>query len=206
MKPKFPNWDARFDTDTYIFGTAPADFLVAQQDRLKAAAGQNALAIADGEGRNSVFMAECGLNVTAMDSSEKGLEKARKLASDRKADIDFQKADLKTWDWAENQWDIVVAIFIQFADPQFRSEIFSGLKRTVKPGGLILLHGYTPKQVEYGTGGPPTPEVMYTEDLLRDAFGDMQIETLKAYEKVIDEEPGHSGLSALIDLVARKPG
>jgi len=206
MKPKFPNWDARFDTDTYIFGTAPADFLVAQQDRLKAAAGQNALAIADGEGRNSVFMAECGLNVTAMDSSEKGLEKARKLASDRKADIDFQLADLKTWDWAENQWDIVVAIFIQFADPQFRSEIFSGLKRTVKPGGLILLHGYTPKQVEYGTGGPPTPEVMYTEDLLRDAFGDMQIETLKAYEKVIDEGPGHSGLSALIDLVARKPG
>ena len=205
MKPKFPNWDARFDTDTYIFGTAPADFLVAQQDRLKAAAGQNALAIADGEGRNSVFMAECGLNVTAMDSSEKGLEKARKLASDRKADIDFQLADLKTWDWAENQWDIVVAIFIQFADPQFRSEIFSGLKRTVKPGGLILLHGYTPKQVEYGTGGPPTPEVMYTEDLLRDAFGDMQIETLKAYEKVIDEGPGHSGLSALIDLVARKP-
>ena len=206
MKPKFPNWDVRFDTDTYIFGTAPADFLVAQQDRLKAAAGQNALAIADGEGRNSVFMAECGLNVTAMDSSEKGLEKARKLASDRKADIDFQLADLKTWDWAENQWDIVVAIFIQFADPQFRSEIFSGLKRTVKPGGLILLHGYTPKQVEYGTGGPPTPEVMYTEDLLRDAFGDMQIETLKAYEKVIDEGPGHSGLSALIDLVARKPG
>ena len=206
MKPKFPNWDARFDTDTYIFGTAPADFLVAQQDRLKAAAGQNALAIADGEGRNSVFMAECGLNVTAMDSSEKGLEKARKLASDRKADIDFQLADLKTWDWAENQWDIVVAIFIQFADPQFRSEIFSGLKRTVKPGGLILLHGYTPKQVEYGTGGPPTPEVMYTENLLRDAFGDMQIETLKAYEKVIDEGPGHSGLSALIDLVARKPG
>ncbi|MDP7151444.1 MAG: class I SAM-dependent methyltransferase [Paracoccaceae bacterium] len=206
MKPKFPNWDARFDTDTYIFGTAPADFLVAQQDRLKAAAGQNALAIADGEGRNSVFMAECGLNVTAMDSSEKGLEKARRLASDRKADIDFQLADLKTWDWAENQWDIVVAIFIQFADPQFRSEIFSGLKRTVKPGGLILLHGYTPKQVEYGTGGPPTPEVMYTEDLLRDAFGDMQIETLKAYEKVIDEGPGHSGLSALIDLVARKPG
>ena len=206
MKPKFPNWDARFDTDTYIFGTAPADFLVAQQDRLKAAAGQNALAIADGEGRNSVFMAECGLNVTAMDSSVKGLEKARKLASDRKADIDFQLADLKTWDWAENQWDIVVAIFIQFADPQFRSEIFSGLKRTVKPGGLILLHGYTPKQVEYGTGGPPTPEVMYTEDLLRDAFGDMQIETLKAYEKVIDEGPGHSGLSALIDLVARKPG
>lgn len=205
MKPTTGMWDKRYDTETYVFGTAPADFLLAQQGILKAAAGQSALAIADGEGRNSVFMAESGLNVTAMDGSANAIAKARKLAGEKAVEVDFQLTDLKTWDWTESQWDMVVAIFIQFADPAWRAEIFEGLKRTVKPGGLILLHGYTPKQVEYGTGGPPVPELMYTEDMLRDAFGDMEILRLEAYEKEIHEGPGHSGLSALIDLVARKP-
>lgn len=205
MKPEPGTWDTRYDTETYVFGTAPADFLIAHKDHLTAAAGHNALAIADGEGRNSVFMAQCGLNVTAMDSSAIGLEKAKSLAQEKSAKVDFQIADLKTWDWQEDTWDMVVACFIQFADPQFRAEIFEGMQKTVKPGGLILLHGYTPKQVEYGTGGPPNPALMYSEDMLRDAFGDMEILRLEAYEKVIDEGPGHSGMSALIDLVARKP-
>lgn len=198
-------WDARYDRDGYLFGTAPADFLAQRGDLLKANAGKSALAIADGEGRNSVFMAQCGLDVTAMDSSEIGLAKARTLAANAGADVNFQFADLKTWDWAENAYDVVAAIFIQFADPAFRAEIFEGMKKTVKPGGLILLHGYTPKQLDYGTGGPPVAELLYTEDLLRDAFGDFEIEALTAYDREIDEGAGHSGMSALIDLIAHKP-
>ena len=98
-----------------------------------------------------------------------------------------------------------MAIFIQFADPTFRSEIFEGMKQALKPGGTILLHGYTPKQIEYGTGGPGILENLYTEDMLRDAFGDMSITELSAYDAEIQEGPGHSGISALIDLVATKP-
>ena len=205
MKKPTGNWDNRYDTDTYVFGKAPADFLKAQSDLLKKHRGASALAVADGEGRNSVFMAQHGLQVTAMDSSEVGLAKARKLADESGVTVDFQAADLRAWDWQENAFDLVVAIFIQFADPAFRAEIFAGMVKTVKPGGLILLHGYTPKQVEYGTGGPPNPALMYTEDMLRDAFSETEILHLAAYEKVIDEGPGHSGHSALIDLVARKP-
>ena len=127
------------------------------------------------------------------------------MAASASTERTFQFANLKTWDWAETAYDVVAAFFIQFAAPAFRTAIFEGMKKTVKPGGLILLHGYTPKQIDYGTGGPPVAELLYTEDLLRDAFGDFEIETLTAYARKIDEGAGHSGMSALIDLIARKP-
>ena len=198
-------WNERFDREDYLFGTEPALFLQKRADLLAASTGKTALAIADGEGRNSVFMARHGVQVTAMDSSDVGLKKARKLAADNDVSIDFQLADLRKWDWGAQQYDLVVAIFIQFADPTFRREIFQGMKQALKPGGTILLHGYTPKQIEYGTGGPGVLENLYTEDMLRDAFGDMSITELSAYDAEIQEGPGHSGISALIDLVATKP-
>jgi hypothetical protein len=98
-----------------------------------------------------------------------------------------------------------VAIFIQFADPEFRARIFAGMQQATKPGGLILLQGYRPEQIAYGTGGPPIPENLYTETLLREAFAGWTIEHLASHDSVIEEGAGHSGLSALIDLVARKP-
>lgn len=196
-------WDDRYSRPGFLFGTDPAAFLVTHEAHLKR--GLSALAVADGEGRNSVFMAEKGVKVTAMDYSEVAIDKARGLAAARSAPVTFQQADLHAWDWDATQYDLVVGIFIQFADPAFRSEIFDGMKRALKPGGTLLLHGYTPKQVEYGTGGPSNPDHMYTEPLLREAFGDLDILHLEAYERDLSEGPGHSGRSALIDLIARKP-
>lgn len=195
-------WDERYSEPGFLFGTAPARFLVEQADYLQR--GLTALAVADGEGRNSVYMAEQGLRVTAMDASEVGLDKARGLAAARSAPVRFVQADLRQWDWAPEAFDLVVAIFIQFADQDFRAAIFAGLKRTLKPGGILLLHGYTPEQVALGTGGPSDPDNMYTTDLLTKAFGDMEILRLAAYEREVDEGRGHKGRSALIDLVARK--
>jgi len=195
-------WNKRYAEPGFLFGTDPARFLVDQQAYFKA--GDTALSIADGEGRNSVFLAEKGLNVTAQDSSDVAIDKARGLAAVRGARVDYQLADLRTWDWEEGAFDLVAAIFIQFADQAFRDQIFAGLKKTLKPGGILLLHGYTPKQVEYGTGGPPSADNMYTTELLQEAFGDMEILRLEAYDREVDEGRGHSGLSALIDLVARK--
>jgi hypothetical protein len=97
-----------------------------------------------------------------------------------------------------------VAVFIQFAGPALRDEIFSGMKRSVRPGGLILLHGYTPKQLEYRTGGPPNVEQLYTAELLRTAFDDCELLRLEAYEQDLDEGEGHKGRSAIVDLVARR--
>ncbi|WP_417770620.1 SAM-dependent methyltransferase, partial [Stappia sp.] len=156
-------------------------------------------------GRNSVFLAERGLDVVAMDSSDVGLDKARRLARDRGVTVDFRLADLDEWDWREAAFDVVAAIFIQFAGPAFRAQIFDGIERTLKPGGVLLLHGYTPEQLNHGTGGPPHAENMYTREMLADRFADWQIERLEAYEEELREGSHHSGRSALIDLVAHRP-
>lgn len=196
-------WDERFDRPDYLFGTEPAAFLCTQAHLLEP--GARALAVADGEGRNSVFLAERGLAVTAMDASPVGVEKARRLAAARGVEVDFRVADIANWDWSAESYDIVAAIFIQFAGPDLRTRIFAGLRKAVRPGGLLMLHGYRPEQLAYGTGGPPHAENMYTETMLREAFGDWQILRLAAHDTEIVEGEGHAGMSALIDLVARRP-
>ncbi|MEH6677593.1 SAM-dependent methyltransferase [Phenylobacterium sp.] len=196
-------WDERYQGEAYLFGDAPNAFLAAQAHRLRP--GLSALAVADGEGRNGVWLAEQGLDVLSVDSSPVAQAKAARLAQARGTTLRLQEVDLASWTWPEAQFDVVAAIFIQFAGPQLRDQIFAGLKRALKPGGLLLLEGYRPEQIAYGTGGPRAPENLYTEALLRAAFSDFEILELSAYDAVIQEGAGHSGQSALIDLVARRP-
>ncbi|KAA6183470.1 class I SAM-dependent methyltransferase [Thiohalocapsa marina] len=196
-------WDQRFDREDYLYGTEPSQFLVAQSEWLHP--GQRALAIAEGEGRNAVYLAERGLQVTAVDSSRIALAKARTLAENRAVQVDFRHSDLQHWHWAPAAYDLVTAIFIQFAEPALRSAIFAGMQQTLAPGGLLLLHGFTPAQLAYGTGGPPCAELLYTPELLQEAFADLEILRLESYEQTLQEGVGHAGPAALIDLVARKP-
>ena len=195
-------WDERYAGEEYLFGTEPNEFLVSQGHLLKP--GMSCLAVADGEGRNGVWLAQQGLTVLSVEASAVALEKAKILARLRGVSIDFEQADLARWPWGENRFDVVAAIFIQFASPALRAQMFAGIKRCLKPGGLLLLQGYTPRQLEYKTGGPPVAENMYTEALLRDAFGDMEIAHLREHDDHIGEGVAHSGISALIDMVARK--
>lgn len=196
-------WNDRYSRPGYLFGTEPNAFLKSCAPLLEP--GQSALAIADGEGRNSVWLAGQGLSVTAFDASSVGIEKARRLASQRGVDVDLHLATIEEWDWAPDRYDVVAAIFIQFAAPELRAAIFEGMKRTVKPGGLVLLQGYRPEQIGYGTGGPSSPENLYTRALLEDAFKDFEMLRLEDHDSVVHEGEGHDGMSALIDLVARKP-
>jgi cyclopropane fatty-acyl-phospholipid synthase-like methyltransferase len=195
-------WEERFQTPDYVFGTEPAAFLQ-DQAGLLTPKGATALCVADGEGRNSVFMAEQGLKVTALEYAPSAIAKARKLAKAKGVTVDFKEVDVLAHDWPET-YDIVAGIFIQFVGPDARPALFEGMKQSVRPGGLILLHGYTPKQLEYRTGGPPCAENMYTEDMLREAFEGWDILECRAYDRHIEEGCGHKGQSALIDLVARK--
>jgi len=197
-------WDERYATDAYIFGTAPNVFLASQAALIRP--GMRALAIADGEGRNGVWLAGRGVQVHAIDVSPVALEKARKLATERGVTLDFEQADILDWNWPAAAYDLVAAIFIQFAPPPERDRIIAGIRRSLNPGGLLVMQGYTPKQVEFATGGPPNPANMYTAALLRDWFGDWDIVHLREHESVISEGSHHHGMSALIDLVARKPG
>ncbi|MBT8450302.1 MAG: class I SAM-dependent methyltransferase, partial [Gammaproteobacteria bacterium] len=140
----------------------------------------------------------------AMDSSSVGIAKAEELARANNLDIEYQLADAKTWGWPANTYDLVVAIFIQFAGPEFRQQIFEDMIKTLKPGGILLLHGYTPRQLDYGTGGPSAVANLYTKDILLEAFSDLELLRLEEYDCELQEGTGHSGMSALIDLVARK--
>ena len=194
-------WDQRYSQPGFLFGTEPAEFLKREGHRLPG--GADVLCVADGEGRNSVYLAGLGHKVTAFDASGVALEKARALAAERGVAPEFHLSGVEDWDWGRTH-DAVVAVFIQFAPPPLRDRILGWLARAVAPGGLLLLHGYVPRQLEYGTGGPPTAENMYETELLQKAFGDMEILRLEAYDREVDEGRGHSGMSALIDLVARK--
>lgn len=197
-------WEDRYKaSQDYLFGQQPAGFLLENPGWLRP--GLRALCVADGEGRNSVHLAEKGLAVTAFDMAPTAVERARALATARGVAVDFHVSDWAGWDWAQ-EFDLVVGIFIQFADPQARKGQFADLRRAIVPGGVLMLHGYTPEQVDYGTGGPPDRSHMYTHGMLADAFGDWRIERLAAYEREVREGRGHSGRSALIDLIARRPG
>ena len=202
--PDLARWNERFSAADFVFGTAPNAFLAAQAPRLKR--GMSALCVADGEGRNSVWLAKQGLQVTAFDFSPVGLAKAKQFARDSGVSVDYRLSTVGDWNWDEPRYDLVVAIFIQFSPPAERAQAFAGMIRALAPGGLVILQGYTPAQLKYDTGGPKQVENLYTEQLLRDSFPGFEILHLGSREEVLDEGTRHRGMSAVIDLVARKPG
>ncbi len=202
-KADYERWNTRYAIRDYLFGTAPNGFLRAETRRLKPASA--VLALADGEGRNGVYLAEKGMKVHSVDFSDNAIAKARRLAEARNVAMQIEKADVLSWDWPTSRYDAIVAIFIQFATPDERRQLFSDMKRAVKPGGLILMEGYGPKQMEYKTGGPGILEQPTTRELLEESFSDWEIIDIAEYDCEINEGKRHSGLSALIDLVAQKP-
>lgn len=195
-------WNERFGGPDYFYGTTPNAFLASQAHLLRP--GLSALAVADGEGRNGVWLAEQGLDVLAVDFSEKALQKSRKLAETRGVVLQTELADLHSWNWGEKRFDVIVAVFIQFASSTERPALHAAMQQALKSGGLLLLQGYTPKQLEYRTGGPSNIDNLYTAEDLRHDFGTLEILHLLEHDDEIREGPGHSGMSALVDLVARK--
>ncbi len=197
-------WEERFAASKdFVFGTEPAQFLTDHQDLLTP--GASALAVADGEGRNSVFMAQQGLKVSALEFAPTAIARGQLLAKERGVAVDFHRLDIMAQPWPDQQYDLVAGIFIQFVGPDGRRLQFKRMKDATKPGGIVMLHGYRPEQLAYGTGGPPFEQNMYTEVILRAAFVGWDILELREYDRAIHEGRGHSGKSALIDLIARKP-
>jgi 2-polyprenyl-3-methyl-5-hydroxy-6-metoxy-1,4-benzoquinol methylase len=193
-------WEERFAaTNEYVFGTAPAPFMIAHESWFTP--GQSVLSVADGEGRNSVFLAARGLKVTALDFAPSALVKARKLAEQHGVSVDYRQFDVLAQDF-EGEYDIVAGILIQFVGPVERNKLFGKMQKATKPGGLVMLHGYTPEQVALGTGGPPFVENMYTTKTLRECFPNWEVLEVAEYQR--DAQNG-KGIAAYIDFIARKP-
>ena len=195
-------WNRRYDSADFLFGTEPNEWLRAQSHVL-APAGR-ILCVADGEGRNSVWLARQGFRVDAFDVAERAVDKARAFAQREGVTVDFAVADCDGFAWPEAAYDAVAAIFVQFADPPTRERLFAHIVRSLKPGGVLILQGYTPKQLDYRTGGPPFLSHLYTREGLLAAFAALSVIELREYEAEVHEGQGHSGRSALVGLVARR--
>lgn len=200
---EFERWEGRYSAPEYIFGEAPNYFLAACKPLLPPSG--RALAVADGEGRNGVWLAEQGLDVLSVDFSPNGQAKAQKLAARRGVNLRTEQADVHTWDYPDSAFDVVAEIFTQFSDPGQRRQKWDGMKRALKSGGLIIIQGYTPKQLEYGTGGPKELDHLYTRAMIEGEFAAWSDISIVEEELEMHEGPAHSGMSAVINFRARKP-
>ncbi len=199
---EFERWEKRFAVPEYVFGTEPNVFLRSQAGVLPKSG--TALAVSDGEGRNGVWLAERGLDVLSIDWSPTALGKAQALAQSRGVALRTERADLVSYDWPATQYDVVVAIFIQFLTPNERRDVFAGMRKALKPGGLMLIEGYRPEQLKYKTGGPSQVENLYTRALLETEFTGLSDLRIVEHDSMTREGAGHVGMAALIDLVGRK--
>jgi 2-polyprenyl-3-methyl-5-hydroxy-6-metoxy-1,4-benzoquinol methylase len=196
-------WDTRYGEPGYYYGFEPNAWLASKADFLKP--GMRVLIPADGEGRNSVWCAKQGLMVDAFDLSPVAVEKARLLAQQQGVQVNYAIAPVDEWAWQPEAYDAVVLVFVNFATPNMRRRLFARCIETLRPGGILLLQGYSVRQPAYGTGGPQAVEQLYDEAMLREAFSALDLLEITGYDAVLDEGQGHNGLSALIGLVARKP-
>jgi SAM-dependent methyltransferase len=182
-----------------LFGDAPNAFLARHAHLLKP--GWRVLVPADGDGRNGIWLAEQGLDVVSTDYSPVAQAEARRWAAERGVAPAFHLGDLTEYDWPDAAFDAIVVIFAQFLTPRGRDAAFAGITRSLRPGGLLLMQGYRPEQLAYGTGGPKAEENLYTEPMLREGFADFSRIEIASYDAVLEEGAGHHGMSALIDLI-----
>ena len=178
-----------------------AELLLASCKPLLPKSGK-ALAIAEGEGRNGVWLAEQGLDVLSIDFSPSAQGKAQALARERNVKLAFERVDIHAWDYPDAAFDVIVEIFTQFSSPAERK--WAGMRRALKSGGLLIIQGYRPKQLQYGTGGPKQVENLYTRTMLEDAFRGYRDVNIVEEDVEIHEGTAHGGMSAVINFTARK--
>jgi 2-polyprenyl-3-methyl-5-hydroxy-6-metoxy-1,4-benzoquinol methylase len=191
-------WDERYASDEYVYGLEPNDFLKANFESIPMG---EVLCLAEGEGRNAVFLAQQGYEVTAVDSSARGLEKAQRLASAREVKINTIHADLNDFIIETERWSGIVSIFCHLPPP-LRVAVHQQVAGGLKPGGAIILEAYTPDQLMHGTGGPPVAEMMMDKESVLNELGKLEFLRLLELEREIHEGQLHNGLAAVVQAIA----
>ncbi|PRY25067.1 methyltransferase family protein [Aliiruegeria haliotis] len=195
-------WDKRYGAEEYAYGTEPNDFLVEVADRLPMG---RILCLAEGEGRNAVWLAQHGYKVTAVDASAVGCRKAELLAQERGVEITVINADLAEFRIEPGVWDGIVKIFGHLP-PALRREVHEGCVAGLKPGGRMVLEAYTRDQLQRDTGGPPVAELMMDAESLRDELKGLDFEILQETVRDVQEGRHHDGPGAVVQMLAVQPG
>lgn len=193
-------WDGRYSTGEYLYGTEPNDFLVEQLTGIEPG---TVLCLAEGEGRNAVYLAALGFEVTAVDQSGEGGRKTLALARERGVEVDVVTADLAGYDLGVDRWDLIVSIFAHLP-PAVRTDLFVRLPRSLAPGGTLILEAYRPEQAGRSTGGPPDPSRLYDLQTLERELIGLEPILARERERVVIEGRGHTGTGAVVQLVARR--
>lgn len=201
MLKAMPDWDQRFAEADFAYGTAPNDFLTEMAGKLPPGP---VLSLAEGQGRNAVYLASLGFEVTAVDQSAVGLNRARALATERGVRITTQQADLAHFTIPPNAWAGIISIFCHLP-VNIRKPLHAAVANGLQPGGVFLLEAYHPNQAGRGTGGPPTPDLMMTLANLRDELPGLEFVVAREIERDVIEGAYHNGRACVTQLLARRP-
>jgi 2-polyprenyl-3-methyl-5-hydroxy-6-metoxy-1,4-benzoquinol methylase len=194
-------WDERYSGAGYAYGTEPNDFLKSVTDKLPSG---KALSIGEGEGRNAVWLAQQGFDVTAVDASSVGLQKARRLARERGVTIETVHADLADYSIEPVTWDVIVSIFCHLPPP-LRRDVHARTVAGLKPGGAFVLEAYTPAQLALATGGPSTEELMMSLRLLSEELAGLKFIHAAELQRTVTEGNHHDGTAAVVQVLGIKP-
>lgn len=193
-------WDERYSAEEYAYGTTPNRFL---EENFTHIPKGRVLSLAEGEGRNAVFLAKQGYSVTAVDASLVGLNKARKLAEENGVAVEFIHADLADYDLGENRWDGIISIFCPLPS-SLRKQLYKKVEAGLKRNAVFLLEAYTPEQLKYGTGGGNSADVMQSKESLRLELAGLKFRHLVELEREVREGLYHTGIGAVVQAIAAK--
>jgi SAM-dependent methyltransferase len=193
-------WDERYSAPGFAYGTEPNDFLASVADRIPRGP---VLTIGEGEGRNAVYLAGLGHEVVAVDQSQVGLAKARRLAEERGVRVQTQQADLGNYPIRTGAWAGIVSIFCHLP-PSIRVPLHAAIVRGLRPGGAFVLEAYTPRQYGRGTGGPPSPELMVTLEDLTNELAGLEFLHARELEREVREGIYHTGLASVVQVLGRR--
>jgi SAM-dependent methyltransferase len=194
-------WDERYRDEAYFYGFSPNDFLREHAGLFKA--GDRVLSLAEGEGRNAVFLAQRGCKVRGVDFSARGYEKAMELARRQVVSIEYDVADLTQYNMGDAQWDGVVSIFCHLSERD-RPALYRSIKRGLKPRGVFLLESYNKQQLDFGTGGPKEISHLVSLSDLTGAFGDFEILLARDILRDVQEGTHHNGAGSVTQFIVRK--
>ena len=196
-------WDERFGQSQYIYGTEPNAFLAASLAHLPSSG--RVLCICEGEGRNAVFLAKQGYEVTGVDVSPEGKKKAEQLAAKEGVSIEYILSDLNDFDFGKNQWDAVISISAHLPSAT-RANVYPKIFTALKSGGVLLMESYHPRQLEleYGTGGPKDVDMLISLEILRDHFPKLETIHAAELEREVTEGTYHTGNAFVTQFIARK--